>query len=49
MLPDVTPESVRIGNVCNGLACVTCISLQYNVVENRQFKLLTEIKEQFMI
>ena len=49
MLPDVTLESVRNGNACNGLLAVTRVSLQYTAVENRQFKLLTEIKEQFMI
>ena len=49
MLLDVTPESVRNGNVCNGLVAVTRISLQYSAVEIRQFKMLTEIKEQFMI
>jgi hypothetical protein len=49
MLPDVTPESVGHGNVCNGLVAVTRISLQYTAVKNWQFKLLNEISEQFVI
>ena len=33
----------------NGLIAVTRISLQYTALRNWQFKLFTEINEQFMI